>query len=126
MSIRKNRLKNSLKNVHYAGKWYKNADLVYAHSTLATQCNQGTVEEQKSIFDSGSTHTDSPDKPFRPEVGSNRGKARIHQTQEKPQQEPCNRTNGPLLMGVGFLKNKKQFVLNCLVHDKNYNDLNIN
>jgi hypothetical protein len=53
------------------GEWHKNADLVYTHSPLAAQCNQGIIEKQKSIFDCSGTNTDTPDKPFRPDVGGN-------------------------------------------------------
>ena len=81
------------------GKWHKNADLVYTHSPLVTQYNQSIIEKQESIFDNGGTHTDTPDKPFRPDVGSNRGQARVCQAQDKPQQEPCNCTNVPVLIG---------------------------
>ena len=94
------------------GEWHKNADLVHAHSPLVAQCNQGIIEKQKSIFDRSGTHTDTHNKPFRPDVGSNRRQACIHQTQDKPQQEPCNCTNVPVLIGVGFLKTKNQLVNN--------------
>jgi hypothetical protein len=40
-------------------------------------------------------------------VGSNWGQAGFPQAQDKPQQEPCNRTNISLLMGGRFLKNRK-------------------
>jgi hypothetical protein len=53
------------------GEWDKNADLVYAHSPFVAQCSQGIIEKQKSIFDCSGTNTDTPDKPFRPDVGSN-------------------------------------------------------
>jgi hypothetical protein len=55
---------------------------------------------------------DTPDEPFRPDVGSNRGQARVCQAQDKPQQEPCKCTNVPVLIGVGFLKTKNQLVNN--------------
>ena len=85
------------------GEWHKNADLVYSHSPLIAQYNQGIIEKHESIFDCSSTDTDTPDKPFRPDVGSNRGKACVYQAKDKPQQEPCNRTNVPFLRGgVGF------------------------
>ena len=53
------------------GKWHKNADLVYAHSPLVAQCNQGIIEKQKSIFYCSGTNSDTPDKPFGLDVGSN-------------------------------------------------------
>jgi IS4 transposase len=53
------------------GEWYKNAGLVHAHSPFVAQCNQGIVQKQESISDRGCTHTDTTDKPFRPDVGSN-------------------------------------------------------
>ena len=53
------------------GEWHKNAYLVYTHSPLVAQCNQGVIEKQKSIFDRSGTHSDTSDKPFRFDVGSN-------------------------------------------------------
>lgn len=87
-------------------EWHKNADLVHADSPLVAQCNQGIIEKQKSISDCSGINTDTLDKSFRFDVGSNRGQTRLHQAQNKPQQEPCNRTNFHFLMGVDFKKKK--------------------
>jgi len=80
---------------------------MYAHSPLVAQRNPGIIEKQESIFDCSGTHTDTPDKPFRPYVDSNRGQACLHQAQYKPKQKPRNRTTISLLMGGRFLKNRK-------------------
>jgi len=85
---------------------------VYAHSPLVAQCNQGIIGKQESIFDRRGINTNTFDKQFGPDVGSNRRQARLHQAQDKPQQEPCYHTKIPLKMGVGFLKTKKQLVNN--------------
>lgn len=77
---------------------------MYTYSPLVAPSDQGVIEKQKGVFDRSGTHTDTPDKPLRSDVGSNRGQAGIHQAQDKPQQESCNYTNGTILMRGSFFK----------------------
>lgn len=107
------------------GKRHKNAGLVYTHSPLVAQCNQGIIEKQESIFDRSGTNTDTPDKPFGLDVDSNRGQARLLQAQDKSQQESCNRTNVPLLMGGRFFKNRKQICKQLNMNDMKTKSTNI-
>ena len=73
---------------------------------FAAQCHQGIIEKPESIFDRIGIDTDTFDKPFGLDVGSNRRQMPLYKTQDKPQQEPCNYTTVPLMMGVGFLNRK--------------------
>ena len=69
---------------------------------FVAQCHQGIIEKQESIFDRSGTNTDTFDKPFGLDVGSSRRQTCLYKTQDKPQQEPCNRTTVPLLRGGRF------------------------